>query len=365
MKYIKIITGLFLFIGLNTGFGQTVAAVSIEEKVTEAKTIAKTFLETHNIPGMAIAVSRNGKLIWSEGFGYTNLETKSEVSPKTTQFRIASISKPITAGALGLLMDAGKMDLDASLYIYVPDFPKKAHDFTVRQVAGHLAGIRHYNGTEFLMNKKMSIVEGLDIFKNDPLKFEPGTKFSYSTYGWNLISVVVQNASGIEFNTYITHKLFDPLGMNHTTLDRSDDAMPNRTSFYVKSNAGMVVLGPSVSNEFKVAGGGFLSTAEDLILFGNEIISPRILSKETVTQLVTPLNFKSGKQSDYGVGFGIGTTQNDTPKYSHSGGGIGASTLLLMYPDEQIVISILTNLSRVRIRDLGKSLEDVFVNHTD
>lgn len=355
---------LFLFLLIlsqSITFSQT-KDFSIKESIKAAHTAATNFAEKEKVPGMAISVSKNGKLLWSEGFGYSNIEEKIEVNPSVTQFRIASISKSLTAAALAKLMDDGLLDLDESLYTYVPDFPKKKYDFTVRQVGGHIAGIRHYNGSEFILNKKMSIVEGLDVFKESPLKFEPGTDYSYSTYGWNLLSVVVQNAAKTEFNTYMTQKIFNPLNMPNTTLDLSDKDMPNRTLFYNKTNSGNIRLGPEVSNEFKVAGGGFISTSEDLIKFGNEIISPKMISQTSIAELVKEQHLTNGKGTDYGVGFGIGKTKKGTVSYSHSGGGIGATTLLLMYPEEGIVIAIVTNMSGLPIRDFGEQLEDVFIN---
>ena len=335
---------------------------SIKETIKTAYNTAVNFAEKEKIPGMAISVSKDGKLLWSQGFGFSNIEEAIEVNPGTTQFRIASISKSITAAALAKLMDEGKLNLDESIYTYVPDFPKKKYDFTIRQVGGHIAGIRHYNGREFILNKKMSIVEGLDIFKESPLKFEPGTKYSYSTYGWNLLSVVVQNASKTEFNKYMARQIFKPLGMTNTTLDLSDQDMPNRTLFYNKTNAGEIRLGPEVSNEHKVAGGGFISTSEDLIKFGNEIISPKLLKSTSVKELVKEQQLANGEGTGYGVGFAIKETKKGTVSYSHSGGGIGATTLLLMYPEEGIVISIVTNVSGLPIRDFGEQLENVFVN---
>jgi CubicO group peptidase (beta-lactamase class C family) len=121
-------------------------------------------------------------------------------------------------------------------------------------------------------------------------------------------------------------------------------------------------LGPEVTNEFKVAGGGFVSTSEDLIKFGNEIISPKIISKVSIVELVKEQYLTNGKATGYGLGFGISRTKNNTIVYSHSGGGIGATTLLLMYPKEGIVIAIVTNMSGLPIRDFGKQLEDVFIN---
>lgn len=352
---------LLLIQSQSLAFSQT-KDFSIKETIKAAHNIATNFAKKEKVPGMAISVSKNGNLLWSEGFGYSNIEEKIEVNPSVTQFRIASISKSLTAAALAKLMDDGQLDLDESIYTYVPDFPKKTYDFTVRQVGGHIAGIRHYNGSEFILNKKMSVVEGLDVFKESPLKFEPGTDYSYSTYGWNLLSVVLQNAAKTEFNTYMYEKIFNPLKMANTTLDVSDQDMPNRTLFYNKTNSGEIRLGPEVSNEFKVAGGGFVSTSEDLIKFGNEIISPKIISKSSIAELVKEQHLTNGKDTGYGVGFGIGRTKNETVTYSHSGGGIGATTLLLMYPEEGIVIAIVTNMSGLPIRDFGKQLEDAFIN---
>jgi len=352
----------FLFL-LLTGltFSQTIDN-TYSEKIEKAQDIANEFLKDKHIPGMSISATVNGKLIWSEGFGYSNIETKQKVSPSETQFRIASISKSITAAALAKLVDDKKLDFDGSIYTHVPNFPKKKYDFSIRQVGGHIAGVRHYNGNEFILNKKMTIVEGLDIFKDSPLKFKPGSDYSYSTYGWNLLSVVVQNASGVEFNKYMTETIFSPLKMDNIELGLSDTEMPNRTQFYIKTNSDKIKLGVPVSNEHKVAGGGFIATSEDLVKFGNEIINPTILSKASVKELVTPLYTDDGKSTEYGIGFGVVKTKNDTPRYSHSGGGMGATTFLMMYPEENIVISIVTNLSHVPIRQLTAKLEDVFID---
>lgn len=337
-------------------------AISKTKKIATAKEVAQAFLIKEQIPGMSISVSENGVIIWSEGFGYADIELKTKVIPNKTQFRLASISKPITAVGLAILADRNQLDYNESIYTYLPDYPKKKYDFTVKQVGGHLAGIRHYKGNEFIMNKKMSITEGLTIFKNDPLLFEPGTKYQYSTYGWNLLSEVIQKVAKVPFVKFMTDELFIPLKMNATQLDMSDIEMPNRTQFYRKTNSNKIILAPQVSNEHKVAGGGFVATSEDLIHFGNEIIHPTIISKKNLSGLLEAQNTSDGKSTNYGIGFGIGTTKNNTPIYSHSGGGAGATTFLLIYPEEDVVISILTNLSQVPIRELTKKLEDVFID---
>ena len=361
---------LFIFACLIFNFGSTQVAppkhipppTDYQREIDSVKAIALRFLDQEKVPGMAISISKKGDMLYSEGFGYTNIETLAKVNAYKTQFRIASISKSLTAFAMAILADKEKLDFNESIYTYLPNYPKKKYDFTVKQVGGHIAGIRHYKGSEFILNKKMTITEGLGIFKDDPLLFKPGTDYKYSTYGWNLLSEVVQKVAGKPFADYMEEVVFTPLKMNNTVLETSDKQLPFKTDFYRKTNQGKIVLGREVNNEFKAAGGGFLSTAEDLIKFGNEIINSKLITKETVAELVTSQKTSDGKKTNYGIGFRTDISRNDTPRYSHSGGGIGATALLLMYPKEEIVIVILTNLSGLKIRDFGDKLEAVLLN---
>ena len=331
-------------------------------QIDKAREITSTFLTSQHIPGMSISVSKNDELIWSEGFGYSDIDTKTKVDPSKTQFRLASISKPITAVGLAILADRNQLNFDESLYTYMQNYPKKEYDYSIRQIGGHLAGIRHYKGQEFISNKKMSIKEGLGIFKNDPLIHPPGSKYQYSTYGWNLLSAVIEEITKKNFTQFMTEVLFVPLKMQNTTLDLSDKEMPNRSKFYRKTYQNKIVKSPVVSNEHKAAGGGFIATSENLIQFGKEIIDPKIISKENLKELLRVQKTKDGKSTNYGIGFGIGTSFRNTPIFSHSGGGAGATTLLLIYPEEEVVIAIVTNLSQVSIREFGEKLETVFLN---
>jgi len=178
------------------------------------------------IPGLQVAVAVGGKLVWSEAFGYADVAREVPVTAET-QFRIGSVSKPLTAAAVALLYEQGKLDLDAPVQRYVPSFPDKGYPITTRQLAGHLAGIRHYRGDEFLRNRHFdTVLEGLAIFQGDSLLFPPGTKFSYSSYGWNLISAVVEGAAGQDFLTYMSRNVLRPLGLTHTAPDRVDQPHP-------------------------------------------------------------------------------------------------------------------------------------------
>ncbi|MCB0446693.1 MAG: beta-lactamase family protein [Gelidibacter sp.] len=357
----RIIASLMLLM-TSVGFSQTVDSPQ-QVKIKSAKKMAKKFLRKQRIPGMAISVSQHGELIWSEGFGYANKAKKKKVKPNETQFRIASISKSITAMALVKLVDEKKINLDESIYTYLPDYPKQPYDFTVRQLGGHLAGIRHYkDNNEYALNKKMSITEGLDLFKNDPLEFEPGTQFLYNSFGYVLLSEVIQKAGNLDFNSFVADAIFKPLKMDHTTIDASDVELENRCEFYRQSALRKPVICDPVANEYKVAGGGFLSTSEDITMFGHEIISPTIVSKEAINEVITSQKLKSGNITGYGIGFSVETSKKGTPKYYHTGGGVGAATILIVYPKEELTITVLTNLSGAEVQQFGEQLESVFLD---
>ncbi|MEO8296076.1 MAG: serine hydrolase domain-containing protein, partial [Gemmatimonadota bacterium] len=213
-------------------------------------------------PGASVCVIRNGRVIWSEAFGYADIEQQVRATPQT-MFRIGSVSKALTSAALGVLIDQGKVDLDAEVQRYVPSFPPKKYPVTVRQLAGHLGGIRHYNGREFWIQQHYnSVLDALSIFKDDSLLFEPGTRYSYSSYGWNLISAVIENASGEPFLDVMRKTVFMPAGLTHTRPEFADSIIPFRARFYTWADSLHTMLNaPYVDNSYKWAGGGFMSTA--------------------------------------------------------------------------------------------------------
>src|SRR5439155_19056924 len=161
-------------------FGIPPATVDAVERAISSEMSRQT------IPGLSAAIAASGKIAWGGGFGMSDLENFVPAKASTV-YRLGSISKPITAVAAMQLVERGKLDLDAAIQIYVPSFPKKPWPITVRQLLGHLSGIRHYRGNEIESTRHYaSLVEGLAIFKDDPLLFEPGTKYSYTTYGYSL-----------------------------------------------------------------------------------------------------------------------------------------------------------------------------------
>lgn len=337
-----------LFASPTTAFSQSAApaaqAAPYAGAREKAERQAKEWL-AQGIPGLALAVAVEGKIVYSEGFGYADLEERAPVWP-TTKFRIGSISKPLTATALMELLEAGKVDLDAPVQKYVPSFPDKGAVITVRMVAGHLGGIRHYQGDEFNIQKHYgSVLEGLKIFENDPLVSPPGAKFNYSSYGYNLLSAVIESASGEEFLPYMQGHVFTPMGLVHTTADQNTQIIEQRSRFYELAKDGHAENAPYVDNSYKWAGGGFLSTAEDLVRFGSSLLQPGFLKGDSLRQLFTSQKTQSGEETGYGMGWGIAKTPSGKLIYEHSGGSVGGHCQLILYPETRLVVALVSNLS--------------------
>src|SRR6184192_270630 len=326
--------------------------------VARERTLVCERLATH-IPGVQVAVAVNGKLVWSEGFGYADAERQKPVT-RETQFRIGSVSKPLTATAVALLYEQGKLDLDAPVQRYVPSFPDKGYPITTRLLAGHLAGIRHYKDREFFLNRRFAtVLDGLTIFQDDSLVFPPGTRFSYSSYGWNLVSAVVEAASGDDFLHHMAAHVFRPLGLSHTAPDRSDSLIPGRTQFYDRDSAGSYRVAPAVDNSYKWAGGGFLSTAEDLVRFGSALLEPGFLKAATLELLFTSQKTTAGEPTGYGVGWFVGTDSLGHRWVFHGGSSVGGTTAFGVDRDSRVVVAITSNLSNAPLEP-GEGIRALF-----
>jgi len=311
------------------------------------------------IPGFAVAVAVDGRIVWSEAFGYADLEARRPATP-ATQFRVGSVSKPLTAAAVAQLYETGKLDLDAPVQRYVPSFSENGTPITTRLVAGHLAGFRHYQGDEFTLDRRFATVtEGLAIFKDDSLLFPPGTRFSYSSYGFNLLGAVVEGVSGEQFLVYMSRHVFTPLRMASTAPDKNDSLIPNRTRFYDRDTTGGFTLSPAVDNSYKWAGGGFLSTAEDLVRFGSALLGPGFLKGATLELLFTPQRTTAGEATPYGIGWFVARDSLGHRYVYHGGGSVGGTTAFGVDRDSRVVFALVTNLSDARLAP-GREIQAVF-----
>lgn len=327
--------------------------------IERARDSLALLMQARAVPGLQVAVAVRGRIVWSDGFGWADLENRVPVWPNT-RFRVASVSKALTSAALGVLLEEGKLDLDAEIQRYVPDFPRKRWPITVRQVAGHLAGIRHYRGREFLSTRPYrSVREALEVFQDDSLLFEPGTRYAYSSYGWNLLSAVIEGASGRDFLAFMRARIFEPLEMRHTVAEHVDSLIPGRARFYVRDSLGRVLNAPYVDNSVKWAGGGFLSTAEDLVRFGSGLLAGRLLRPQTVELLFTSQRTRDGRLTGYGIGWFTGERTGQRTVW-HTGGAVGGSSVLVLRPSTQVVVALIANMQNVSLANLAFQIASWF-----
>lgn len=334
--------------------------------ILHARKFADSLMKDQHIPGLSVAVALNGDVIWKEAFGYADLDNQVKVTIDS-RFRVGSVSKSITSIALGKMIDEDKIDIDQTVQHYLPAFPQKKYPITLKQLAGHLSGIRHYkeNDPSDYIHKEHynDVTTSLDIFKNDSLLFEPGTHYNYSSYGFVLLSAAMEKASGQNFPRLMQQELFIPLHMTKTIPDYQDSVIIGRTSYYQWSKKSQhVVRSPFEDVSYKWAGGGFLSTPTDLVLMGSALLSGKFFKPLTAALLMTSQKLKSGNDSGYGMGFRIGTDSKGRKIVHHGGVAYGGRAFLLLYPEQNLVIAVTTNLGNAQFgeRQLEK-LADLFI----
>lgn len=324
----------------------TTTIETFEDAKQKAQKIINNLLEEKIIPGMAISVTKKGHTIWEEGYGYADIDKKKKVDPKNTVFRIASLSKTISGAGLAKMQEMGIIDWDCSLYDYVKDFPKKDGDFSVKQLSGHIAGVRGYRSKEVFNNKPMTIEQGLSMFKDDPLLFCPGEDYQYNSYDWNLVGVAMEKASGMSFEKFIKKYVLDPIGMKKTTPDiglvLEDHAVP-----YTKTNS--FKKASQVHNYYKLPSGGYLSTSSDVAKFANAILSHKFLDPKIQQQMLTSMCLFNGKETGYGIGWQASTDWRQRPYNGHIGNGIGGYSWFYMYPQQEVVIVMCFNVTNPKM----------------
>ncbi|NAS13962.1 serine hydrolase [Flavobacteriaceae bacterium R33] len=330
--------------------------------LTRADALLSDLTSQGVVPGISVTVLKQGKLLIQQGYGYADLDKKVDVDPKTTIFRAASVSKPIAATALAKMVAEGTISLDDSVYDHLPYFPKKQADISLRQLAGHTAGIRGYKGKEYALNRPYSIKDSLEIFQDDELLFDPGTGYHYNSYDWVLVSLAMQEACGLPFADYVEEKVLKPLGMQNTFPEHSIKDLPNVDSesneysrsdriatFYSRNLSGFR-RAVTVNNAYKLAGGGYLSTSEDIARLGQAYLEGKISSKEVLSDFLSSQKVK-GQPTYYGLGWQVSEDKKGRPYYGHVGNGVGGYSNFFIYPEQQLVVAILINCTNPNVQD--------------
>jgi serine beta-lactamase-like protein LACTB, mitochondrial len=292
--------------------------------------------------------------VWAEGFGWADLEKKVKVAPET-RFRIGTASTALTSAAVGLLLEKGQLNLDDEIQPYVPTYPQKQWPVTLRQLMGHVAGVRNDGGDEgpLLSAHCERPVEGVQAFAKSSLLFEPGTRYRYSSYGWILMSAVVEAAADEPLLTFMRKRIFEPLDMDDTMADSATEAIANRATSYFPRFGGDPRYGPDPMREIDYscyAGSSvFLSTPSDLVRFAMAINSGKLLQPSTVQLFQTSQRLASGEETGYGLGWDLESVTlagEHTRAVGHDGDSLGGMVAsFLTFPAHGLVVSVMSNTS--------------------
>jgi CubicO group peptidase (beta-lactamase class C family) len=317
-----------------------------EAQIREFEAFVATKMKANQIPALSVAVMKDG-FVWAKGFGFADVENKVPATAESS-YRMASVTKPMTAVAVLELVEQGKIDLDAEVHTYVPYFPRKNQPVTVRQLLGHLGGISHYRdyAAEGHIRESKTTREALAIFQDFDLVAEPGTRYQYSSYGYNLLGAVIEGASGKSYADFMTAAVWRPLGMTNTRMDNPREVIPNRVRGYELAD-GRLRNSEDIDVSSRFAAGGTRSTVVDLIKFVQGI--GKVLEPATVELMWTGLVTRDGTATRYGLGWSVAPVGGRF-RAAHGGSQQETRTDLLYLPHENFAVALATNLEDANLR---------------
>lgn len=330
---------------------ETAAGAPCAARTAEIREAIRRVHEKQKNVGLAAVVSREGQVVFEDYLGWADLEHRVAVS-RDTRFGIASVTKAFTGVALLKLWEAGRVDLDAPVQKYVPSFPVKPEGtITPRLLAAHLAGIRHWKAErtpELYATHFDDPSQIMRLFENDPLVSAPGARYSYSSYGYDLLGAVIQAASGQTYTDDVSRALLNSLHLDSTGFDDVRRVLPHRArrySFYDPATfdeKSEPVRVPEWDYSHNLAAGNMFSTAEDLVRFGSAFVRPGFLTRDGWLLLTTRPRI-GGVESPMSFGWFV-SEKDQTPREIHtSGSNAGVQAALYVYPDSSLVVAVLSN----------------------
>lgn len=333
--------------------------------VRELDRIAHTAVQRWTA-GLVIAISKDGRTVFSKGYGTANLELDSPMTPENV-FRIASMTKQFTAAAVLLLVQDGKLSLDDPISKWLPNFPG-SNGVTVRELLTHTSGISEFTRIPGYMGKEWRIdrtpeemVNFIATHSSPVYEFPPGTAWSYSNSGYQLLGAIIEKASGMPLKQYYQTRLFDPIGLRHTAVDDAGDIVPHRVSGY--ELAGKERRNAQFISMSAPGAAGFLrSTAGDLLKWSTALFSGKVIRPDLVKLMTKPARLKDGQLAmdhifkpermgsdvekvQYGFGLEIGTLEGHK-KIGHDGSIPGFVTRIDTFPSDGVTVVVLANTQR-------------------
>ena len=312
----------------------------------EAEILLEEMVSKKGNIGVSSGYMVSGEIKWKNSAGHLCKDGKNPFSDNTLT-RIASISKSMTAVAVMQLVEKGLIELEKPIQTYLPEFPiKDKGEITVRQLLAHTSGMSQYENDKEIENTVhfATLEEAMQVFKDRPLMFEPGSQYFYTTYGYVVLGRIIELVSGLSYEAYMQKNIWDLAGMGNTGIERIDKLYENKSCLYHKKKRKTKAAGQNdLSN--RIPGGGLYSTLQDILKFGQAVVDERLISGSTLSLMMQsqPVEYKGNK---YGLGWRFyGPAGYENAVIGHDGGQTGCTSQLFIIPKSKTIVVVLSNTS--------------------
>jgi D-alanyl-D-alanine carboxypeptidase len=294
-------------------------------------------------PGVAVLVARNGKPVYRRGFGLADMDHKTAITPEMV-FRIGSVTKQFTAAVILRLAEQGKLSLQDDITRYLPGYPTQGKTITIENLLTHTSGIADYTALpawQSHMKRDFTVQQVIDLFKDQPMNFAPGTQWAYSNSGYFLLGAIIEKVTGRTYSEVLQTEILAPLGMKHSGYGKSVPSFPGEVWGYERQGD-KVMAADSLSMTSPYAAGAIVSSVDDLLRWDNGLNSGRVLKPESMQRMWTSYTLANGKPTGYGYGWLISTYEGHRIQ-EHNGGINGFFSHVTRLPDDHLYVALLFN----------------------
>ncbi|WP_372647495.1 serine hydrolase domain-containing protein [Draconibacterium sp.] len=331
------------------------------DEIKEVRKELSTYLRTNFIPGAQIAIAKNGKLIYSEGIGRASTDLDAKVT-RDTKFRIGDLSEIYTTIIYLKMVEDGTLNPDSTIQYYLPDFPEKRLPVTIKNLKNHTSGFREMNNTENNWQAtNITLQKGLETFQDDELMAPPGEFHMESRLNFNLLGAIMEKASGKRFNELLQEYVTDTLHFESTCPDNPFSTIEGRTNFYDHNIIAQVVNAMTTDLRWRAPSEGLLSSAEDLVKLTDIYFNSDYLNDSTRAHLFDPVELNNNQVAQFANGWLILRDREGNVFYGREGSVHGGSSSVLIYPKEELVVAITTNLTQERSNSTIFKLAEIFL----
>jgi D-alanyl-D-alanine carboxypeptidase len=296
-------------------------------------------------PGLAAIVVRKGETLYRAAFGLANVELGVPLQPNHV-FRIGSVTKQFTSAAIMMLAEEGRLAVTDPITKFLPDYPTQGKTITVEHLLTHTSGIQSYTDMPKWRNmfrQDMSLTELIDLFKNEPMQFEPGARWRYNNSGYILLGAIIEKVSGKKYADFVQERIFTPLGMKDTRYDVTDQVIPRRAAGYGRAGD-RIVNAQYLSMTQPYAAGALMSTVDDLAKWDAALTAGRLVNADSLAKSFASYTLAGGDESGYGYGWSAGRYEGLAVQ-QHGGGIHGFRSHVLRIPSDGVYVAVLSNLA--------------------